>query len=139
MLNTINTILKENSISCINSYYLIGCLNELYDDDYKKNVVILKMSKSSKETLNKLVSKKMSLKEFINTSDMRLHPDKYKKELEEVEKRSKVKTSFKTIEIDCNKCGHNRGFYQFIILRSLDEPKVLKTLCEKCGHQSNYD
>lgn len=106
------------------------------------NVILIKiLNIANNEILSGLINKYVYDKDgididtLINHSDMRLRPDLYIEELKEIEERSQIKTSFKTVDAHCGNCGNNEAYYEFVIVAALDEPKLTIYICSSCDHR----
>jgi DNA-directed RNA polymerase subunit M/transcription elongation factor TFIIS len=76
-----------------------------------------------------------SINDIATLTDMKLNPEYFKKELDEIEIRSKIKLSFETILHLCSLCGHDRSYYSIIIVGAGDESEATLYICAKCGHR----
>lgn len=112
---------------------------EYNEFDYKINLSkMLICSSKDKDFLIKWMNSNIfDINKLLETSYLEVFKKDIKPERIEYEKRKDIKVIYKTVDMVCKKCSHNRGFFTLKIVACGDEPKLLQLTCEKCGNIQN--
>ena len=87
----------------------------------------------------KILKKKISMKDLSNITHQEINPEKWKKLIEQKIKRDKSLTSVNlsaaTDEFKCYKCKKRKCTYYQLQTRSADEPMTTFVTCLVCGNR----